>query len=454
MNLLKRLCAPILVLAALGAACAGAPDATPPVSGEHPVIHGRSGPLSRQETAAILRKVEREAGESDILSRHLAVEEALAGSPLVAGNKATLLHDGPATFRSMFDAIAGARDHVNVEFFIIDDEGIGKEFADLLIRKRLEGVAVHLIYDSVGSLDASSGYFERLKQAGIEVVEYNPLNPVKAGTDWSPNHRDHRKVLIVDGRIGFTGGINVSVTYGDRNTKFSKKDGSVWRDTQVRIEGPVVAELQKLFIEQWTRAGGAALGEGRYFPKVKPAGDELVRILGTNADENGASFMAALVSALRTAEKTIHITQAYFAPPDEELEALKDAARRGVDVQLVLPQKSDQPKVVFAGRTRYQELLDAGVKIFERRDVMLHAKTAVIDGVWSTVGSANHDYRSVLWNDEVVAIVLGTRFGEALEKKFVDDVTLSNQLDPKTWAKRPFVDRVKEFLAQMLYYWL
>lgn len=454
-----------VAMTALAASCA-APDPDPYIklaanAAETPRIVGARGPLSRAESRRIVERLEQENGGSDLLRRHLAIEEAIAEQPLVAGNKVTLLEDGPATFRAMLADIARAKHHVNIEFFIIDDEGIGETFADAILQKRREGVAVNLIYDAVGSIQTSAAYFDRLRQAGIRVLEFHPLNPAAGRRALSPNNRDHRKILVVDGRVAYTGGINISSVYGDaggshpaRHEQKDKKGKERWRDTQVRLEGPVAAEFQRLFLAQWRGESGDDLPDAGFFPKLAPAGDALVRVIATSAEKEKPEFLADLVSAVNNAETSVSITQAYFAPPPEELRALEEAARRGVQVRLVLPKKSDQPKVVYAGRAHYGELLDSGVEIWERRDVLLHAKTAVVDGVWSVVGSANLDYRSVLYNDEVNAIVLGPRFGTEMEAMFTRDLERSDRVDPQKWRDRSFFSRTKEWLASLLEPWI
>lgn len=445
----KTLLALLAAAATLGVAtCATNPVPTQPlVASSAPRVEGPRGALSSAETQAVLERLARQGGGTDLLGRHLAIEEAVAGAPLVAGNKATLLENGPATYRAMLAAIRAAKKHVNLEFFIFDDRGIGEELAQLLLDKRAAGVAVNLMFDSLGSQDTGRAFFERLEKRGINVLEVRPLDPLKPTDKWAPNDRDHRKIVVVDGRIGFIGGINIDDVY-------EGADDAPWRDTQLQLEGPVVAELQKRFLAQWEKHRGEALPDAGYFPKLGKAGDAVVRIIATTPAENGAAFQAALVSAIGAAERSIHVTQAYFAPPEDLEAALAAAARRGVEVALILPSKTDQAKVVYAGRSHYAALLAAGVKIYERRDVKLHAKTVVIDGVWSSVGSANLDSRSVRFNDEATAVVLGSEFGRAMEAAFAQDRARSNEIDPASWAERSLYVRVKEWLARQLEYWL
>src|SRR6185295_10481347 len=222
--------------------------------------------------------------EIDILEKHAALEQAIVGSPLTAGNKVVLLQDGPATYKAMFAAIGKARNHINLETYIIEDDETGRQFADLLLKKQAQGVQVNLIYDSVGSIHTPKPFFDRLREGGIKVLEFNPVNPLTAKKGWQINNRDHRKLLVVDGRTAFIGGINISNVYSSgsspaRSTPSSPKSGG-WRDTQIQIDGPVVAEFQKLFLATWEKQHGPPLAGKNYFPALSPRGNELVRSIG------------------------------------------------------------------------------------------------------------------------------------------------------------------------------
>jgi cardiolipin synthase len=265
-------------------------------------------------------------------------------------------------------------------------------------------------------------------------------------------------MLVVDGRIGFAGGINISDTYSKSSPFRSKqrprdKKDVGWRDTHVRIEGPAVQAMQWLFIQNWTGQDADDLREADYFPTPVIAGDKLVRILGS---EPGGKFeiYKAMLLAIQEAKKSIHITCAYFVPDDQTLEALTAAAKRGVDVQLVLPSVSDSGLVFHAGRALYDRLLASGVRIHELKLSVLHAKTMVIDGVWSTVGSANMDRRSFMHNAEVNVIVLGNGFGTEMENAFREDLRNSNEVTLKAWRDRGVVTRMKEWASQFWDYWL
>ena len=307
---------------------------------------------------------------------------------------------------------SNAKEHINLETFILEDDEIGHKFTELLMRKQKEGVQVNIIYDSVGSINTPESFFKRLRDGGIQVVEFNPLHPLQDKGRWSLIHPDHRKILIVDGRIAIIGGINISSVYTSRlsGRKKAKGEPLPWRDTDVQIEGPAVTEVQKLFLDTWSKQNGPELAEQDYLPGQKEYGSALVRVVGSTPGQDNRNTFIVYVSAIAFAENSIYLTNAYFIPDDQILAAFKDAARRGVDVKIILPSTSDSAMAVHAARYNYAGLLRAGVKIYERRNAVLHAKTAVIDGVWSTVGSTNLDYWSLSSNDEVNAVVLDRDF--------------------------------------------
>lgn len=410
------------------------------------------GALSATRSAALVANLKRQSGDLDILDKQIALEQSIVGSPLVVGNRVVLLEDGPATYRAMFAAIGRAKDHINVESYIIEDDAVGKQFADLLIARQAQGVQVNLIYDSVGAWGADKKFFQRLSQAGISVLEFNPLNPLAAKGHWSPNHRDHRKLLLVDGHTVFLGGINISSVYSKGSALRGSRapvDPTVgWRDTDVQIEGPVVGEFQKLFVDTWAKQGGAPLAARNYFPVVEPRGKDIVRAIGSTPDDPYSLIYLTLIAAISNAEKEVLITNAYFVPDPQLLQALQDAAGRGVDVRLVLPSHSDSSTVLFAGRSHYAPLLASGVKIYERHGALLHSKTAFIDGVWSWIGSSNLDWRSALDNEEVNAVVLGRDFGLQMQAAFDRDVAASEAITLESWAHRPLWMRFREWTAR------
>jgi cardiolipin synthase len=450
----------------LGGGCAPLPTVSDVIDNaslrDPPQILSAKGLLSPEKSKALMERLKQSVAPTDMLQRYSAVIESVSGSPLTNGNKVTLLIDGPATYAAMFKAMENARDHINLETFIIEDDETGRRFSDLLLKKQAEGVQVNLIYDSRGGFRTPAPFFQRLRDAGIQVLAFNPINPLKARGSWSLAHPDHRKILIVDGKIVFTGGINISEVYSSRpsggsrlsGTKQGKKAPIPWRDTDVQIEGPVVAEFQKLFLETWQLQKGAKLSERNYFPVLKAEGNSLVRAVGSSPGQSNRLTFVLYVSAITFSERSLHLTNAYFVPDDETVNALRDAAGRGVDVKLVLPGNTDTSLTLNAGRYYYSELLKSGVKLYERRDVLLHAKTAVIDNVWSTVGSTNMDFWSFSSNDEVNAVILNKEFASEMEKMFAGDLAASHEIRLDEWEKRPWLDRIKEWFAHQFERWL
>ncbi len=445
------------------AGCASLPDAAHTMKMPHAQavkFDNAHGPISVSKSAAILEDLKSKSGNIDILQKHLALEQAInADSPLVLGNKLVLLQDGPATYTAMFAAIRKAKDHINLETYIFEDDNIGRQFADLLLNKQATGVQVNLIYDSVGCLNTPKIFFERLGAGGIQVLEFNPINPLNGNKkEWLLNNRDHRKLLVVDGRIAFIGGVNISESYSSGPSVKSARGKGVntvgWRDTHLQIEGPVVAQFQKLFMDTWMKQKGQPLAKKIYFPKLEVQGDEIVRAIGSSSDDPHNLIYLTLLSAIANAEQHVYLTNAYFVPDPQLIKSLTDAARRGVDVELVLPSHSDSWTVFHAGRSHYTKLLRAGVKIYERRGAVMHAKTASIDGVWSTIGSTNLDWRSFLHNDELNAAILGRDFAVQMNTMFAKDLAESDAIDLNRWKHRSLMLRLKEWLAQLAEYWL
>ena len=451
----------LAALATLIAGCSSLPTIVPDLArprGPAVQLEGSRGPLTPAQSKAVLQGLASRGPDTSIFDRHLALEQAIVGSPLTTGNRVRLLQDGPATYEAMFTAIAAAQDHINLETYILDFDEVGQRFAQVLIDKQNQGVQVHLIRDSVGTLGTPGAFFERMAASGIRVLEFNPVNPVTAGAGWALNQRDHRKLLIVDGRTAFLGGINISSVYsgGSRRaaTPARPEANVAWRDTDLQLHGPVVAELQKSFIATWTAQKGPALAPKNFFPPSERAGDQVVRAIASSPEEPFSLIYATLLSAIGSAETSAYLTNAYFVPDPQLLAALEAAAARGVDVRLILPSRTDSWLVFHAGRDHYDRLLSAGVKLYERRGVILHSKTALIDGVWATVGSTNLDWRSFLHNHELNAVVLGTEFGAQVQAMFTKDLAASEAITLERWQRRGPGPRVKELFARAWAYWL
>jgi cardiolipin synthase A/B len=432
--------------------------------------------LSRAQSKAIIDELKRRTPNNDVLERHLAIEQELAGSTLSVGNRVTLLQDGPITYAAMLAAIRGAKQHVHMETYIFEADETGQQFARALIERARAGVKVRLLYDAVGSNKTPAEFFKEIEAGGVEVVAFNPLGPgtvLSRGLE-SLNHRDHRKLTLVDGRVAFVGGINISGVYTSSRSSGSsgssgpsgssgtlRMSGSAigtpaeefdkqpWRDMQSRIEGPVVADLQRAFLSQWAKQKKESPIEDKaYFPQPPAAGPHIVRAIpGTSTDPVNAMYMA-LLSAVENAEKEVLIMNPYFVPHEDLRSALVEAARRGVDVKLILPSRSDSWLAYHAGRSFYEGLLEAGVKIYERKDRMMHTKTATVDGVWTTVGSTNLDWRSLLYNDEINVVVLGADFADQMNAVFRGDLAASEEITREKWHRRALEERIKEFSAR------
>lgn len=444
--------------------CSAIPTMVPDMA-MHPAkavqLDGAHGPLSPKQTKQILAKLEKNGADTNIFDKHLALEAEIVGSPLVVGNQVQLLVDGPSTYNAMFAAIESAKDHINMETFIIENDEIGQHFIDILVSKQRNGVQVNLIYDSVGSMNTPKEFFVPLIESGGNVLEFNPINPLNSRKSWEVSLRDHRKLLIVDGETAFVGGINISSVYssGSRGSGSFRKsksgEGKVpWRDTHLRMSGPVVSEFQKLFIATWNQQKGEPLTVKKYFPETGSQGNEVVRAIGSSPDEPYSQIYSTLLSAINSAETQVFLTNAYFVPDPQLLASLKDAVERGVDVRLLLPAKTDSALVFYASRSYYDELLSAKVKIYERQDALLHAKTALIDGVWSTVGSTNLDWRSFVHNQEINAVILGQSFGTQMQVLFEKDLQSSKEITLETWRKRSISTRIKERAARLWARWL
>jgi cardiolipin synthase len=429
-------------------ACAGLPDVTALDNTLDPRATPGVSSAGRQGAAA--RRI------AVPLRAQAALEEAATGVPLIAGNKISLLFDGPQTMAHMIAAIASATNHIHLETYIFDQDEMGLRFADLLIEKQKQGVEVSILYDSIGTIGTPQEFFERMRQSGIRLTAFNPVNPAARFGHWRINNRDHRKILIVDGKLAFTGGVNISSTYSKSSLFRSraKSDSHVgWRDTHISIEGPAVAALQWAFLDAWEQQGGGDLPDRDFFPPLTEAGDKLVGVVARRAGGEHEIYKAYSL-AMQDARATIHLTAAYFVPNRQIMEALMAAARRGVDVKMVLPGVSDSGLVFHAGRSFYAELLAAGVRLYELQVAVLHAKTAVIDGNWSTVGSTNLDMRSFLHNSELNVVILGAAFGREMENAFAEDLRDSREITTDAWDKRPAGDRLREWAAQLLAYWL
>jgi cardiolipin synthase len=373
----------------------------------------------------------------------LQTMHALTGAAMSEGNKIEILRNGVQIFPAMLSAIRNAKKTINLEFYIYWDGEIGREFAETLAGRARAGVKVNVVLDSVGSAPISSDLTEFMERNGISIEWYHPLRWYTLARF---NHRTHRKLLIVDGEIGFTGGVGIAdVWQGDADRE------DHWRETVVRVEGPVVTQMQFAFMDNWVKSRGELLTGLDYFPKLDACGTCMTQVLKSSPSEGSSAVKLMFVVSIVSAQRSIYINSAYFVPDADTIRALEGAVRRGVDVRVIVPGEfTDVPIVRHAGRLFYSQLMRRGIRIFEYQPTMMHAKTMVVDGIWTSVGSSNFDDRSFRLNDEVNVNVYDESIAAQMEQMFFEDLARSEEVTPRRWLKRPWLDRLKERVAGWL----
>jgi len=369
---------------------------------------------------------------------------------LVVGfHRLRLLKDGAQAFPAMLDAISGAKSTICLETYILEDDRVGNRFANALIERAKAGVEVNLLFDTWGS-SVSDGYVDRLRENGVRVVPFRPimhaLQDVKLIRQVS--RRNHRKSLVIDSRVAFTGGINISSDYAPKEDA-----GAGFRDTHLEFEGPAALELQYFFLRTWKKAKGPPIDEPRYSHEGRRP-DPSVHIITNDMHRGRVSIRRAYRNAIRGATQKIYITNAYFLPTLGVLRGLCDAAKRGVDVRIMVAGTTDVTAVKLATRTMYGKLLHSGIRLYEWRGRVLHAKTAVVDGLWSTVGSSNLDQQSLRLNMEANAIIEDARFANAMEAMFHEDLEHCEEMTAEGWQNRPVWERAASWAAYLFRDWL
>jgi cardiolipin synthase len=365
---------------------------------------------------------------------------ALLGPSIVEGNKVDVLLNGDAIFASMLKAIGQAQRSITFETYIYWSETIGREFADALVARARAGVRVHVLLDWVGSAKMEQRYLDEMKQAGVEVERYHKPN-------WSGlfrmNNRTHRKVLVVDGQIGFTGGVGIADQWrGDA------QDSDHWRDTHFRVEGPVVAQMQSVFMDNWIKAAGRVLHGELYFPALTSKGEQRAQMFSSSPTGGSESMHLMYLMALTAATRSIHLSNAYFVPDELAVKALVAAAQRGVKVQIITPGGDIDSEVVRrASRARWGPLLEAGVLIAEYQPTMFHCKVLVVDELLVSAGSTNFDNRSFRLNDEANLNVLGAPFARQQVEIFQRDLQRSRPITLQAWQQRPWQEKLLEHAA-------
>lgn len=353
------------------------------------------------------------------------------------GNDVRLLVDGKEAFPEMLEAIGAAERTLLMDSYIFNQDGAGQIFADALIKAAGRGVRVHLIVDGVGTLYVPGEFFEEFRREGVRVLEYRPVAPWRRG--WGLLRRNHRKLLVVDNRIGFAGGVNVGDQWLPR-----EMEGLGWHDIHVRVEGPAVRELSKLALSTWQSHGKEPLPVGSFLAPVKLRGKTPVHIVGSREKKKRKAIRQAYLHAIKRARRYVYIANAYFLPGRGYRRALANAVRRGGDVRIMVPERGDIVPVQLASQAIFGRLLRRGVRLFLWRDAVLHAKAAVIDDQWATVGSFNLDHRSWAMNLEVNVNVLGEPFAGGLRRVFERDQEQCRELTREEWRRRPVLLRLLE----------
>lgn len=367
----------------------------------------------------------------------------LLGPPIVEGNKVEVLLNGDQIFPAMLDAIRHAQKTITFETYIYWSESIGREFAEALAERARAGVKVHLMLDFVGSIKMDQAQIDAMKAAGVQVQRYH--KPVW----WKLarlNNRTHRKLLVVDGTVGFTGGVGIADKW-----RGNGQDENHWRDTHFRVEGPVVGQMQAVFTDNWTKATGVLLDGEEYFPPLHKAGDSPAQMFSSSPTGGSESMHLMYLMAITAARHTIDLSASYFVPDELAVKALVNAAKRGVQVRIITPGKIiDSDVVRVASRERWGELLRAGIRIAEYQPTMYHVKALVVDRQLVSVGSTNFDNRSFSINDEANLNVLDPAFAAQQAAIFDDDWKRARQVTLAAWENRPFMEKVSGELASLV----
>ncbi|WP_417383039.1 cardiolipin synthase [Gimesia sp.] len=358
------------------------------------------------------------------------------------GNHIELLTDTNRTLGLIKQAILNAEHSLHLEYYIWQPDKSGTLLRDLLIEKARSGVEVRFLYDGLGSFGLGKNFFKPMRAAGIKIAPFLPGASIRER--WSINLRNHRKIVIVDGKTAFTGGMNIGDEYLGLN-----HDLGFWRDTHLKIEGPETLQLQQVFAEDWFFATGEALTQPEYYPHPDPTGTVTAQTLLSGPEKNADVFLTMMFAAINEARESIVLTTSYFVPPESLTTALESAARRGVHVRLLLSSKSANPATVHAGRSYYDPLLDSGVEIFEYTKGILHSKTLTIDDSWSLVGTPNFDYRSLILNFEVGLAVYDRKFAQRLRESVEQDFLNAAKITHSDWNSRSKFVILKQNLCRL-----
>jgi len=376
---------------------------------------------------------------ADLVYLHLRNDDAI----FTDDNQIDIFTDGAEKFNALIQDIEKAKDHIHLLYYILKHDGLGQKIADVLIKKANEGIQVRVLYDALGSRTIKKSYVRRLKNAGIQVKAFFPSKIAKI--NFKINYRNHRKLAIIDGKIGYIGGFNIGDEYLGKSKKFG-----YWRDTHLRVVGHAVQSMQSRFVLDWNQASrNHILHEERYYAAVS-AGDVGLQIVSSGPDTEWEQIKNGYIKMILSAKKYIYIQTPYFIPDESLRDALRIAALSGVDVKIMIPNKPDHPFVYWATLSNSGDLLNAGAEIFIYQNGFLHAKTIVVDGKIASVGTANIDVRSFRLNFEVNAFIYDEETTMRLVKAFQDDIMLSTQMTKKLYEKRSIGIRFKESISRLI----
>ncbi len=357
-------------------------------------------------------------------------------------NKVQILNDGKETFPAIFEALKKAKDHIHLEYYIIEEGELASQLLEILIEKAREGVEVRVIYDDVGSWKLRKKFVSRLRNSGVKIQAFFPVRfPVLTSR---VNYRNHRKIIVIDGTTAFVGGLN----FADRYLHGIPKIG-IWRDTHLRLEGQAASSLQIVFLVDWYFVRQEVLLHKKYLPNFKESEKCLVQITASGPDSDWASILQAYFAAITSAKQSVYISSPYFMPNSSILMALKTSAMSGVDVRILIPCKSDSIMTYWGSLSYIEELLEAGVKVYFYRAGFNHSKIMIVDDILSTIGTANMDVRSFEQNFEVNALIYDKKNSMELKNRFLEDLTQSDQLVYENWKKRPKLQKIKESVARL-----
>ncbi|MCL2073753.1 MAG: cardiolipin synthase [Marinilabiliaceae bacterium] len=362
---------------------------------------------------------------------------------ITTGNSVKLLHNGQVTFEAIIFALKNAKSFIHLEYYIFSDDKIGRTILNILKQKAKEGIEVRLIVDDVGSWELKEPFYKELRNSGIDIYSFLPVHFPKLTS--KINYRNHRKIIVIDGTVGFMGGVNIADRYIEGN-----KEYGIWRDTHLLIEGDAINSLQTIFLTDWYFVSHEELSDKKYFPYKKANGDKIMQIVSSGPDSDWHAIMMGIFHAIVSAKKYVYVATPYFMPTEAVLLALITAALGGVDVKVIIPEKSDAFISLRSSRSYIHELLDANIKTYFYRKGFIHSKVLIIDDFVSVIGSANMDFRSFEQNFEISAFIYDEKTAKELTITFEEDLSNSIQITQNEWNNRSRIDKWKESFARLV----